>query len=44
MLDLFPDSFRGVSGVLIKNAESLETMEEVNSLVIDKTGTLTWVG
>jgi Cu+-exporting ATPase len=29
------------SGVLIKNAESLEHMEKVNTLVIDKTGTLT---
>lgn len=28
-------------GVLIKNAESLEIMEKVNMLVIDKTGTLT---
>jgi Cu+-exporting ATPase len=29
------------SGVLIKNAEALERMERVNTLVIDKTGTLT---
>ncbi len=29
------------AGVLIKNAEALETMEKVNTLVIDKTGTLT---
>ena len=29
------------SGVLIKNAEALEHMEKVNTLVIDKTGTLT---
>jgi len=29
------------SGVLIKNAEALEIMEKVNTLVIDKTGTLT---
>lgn len=29
------------SGVLIKNAESLEIMEKVNTLVVDKTGTLT---
>ena len=28
-------------GVLIKNAESLETLEKVNTLVVDKTGTLT---
>ncbi len=28
-------------GILIKNAESLELMEKVNVLVIDKTGTLT---
>jgi Cu+-exporting ATPase len=29
------------SGVLIKNAEALETMEKVDTLVVDKTGTLT---
>ena len=29
------------SGVLIKSAEALETMEKVNMLVVDKTGTLT---
>jgi len=29
------------SGVLIKNAEALERMEKVNTLLIDKTGTLT---
>ena len=29
------------SGVLIKNAEALETLEKVDTLVIDKTGTLT---
>ena len=29
------------SGVLIKNAESLERMEKVDTLVVDKTGTLT---
>jgi len=28
-------------GILIKNAEALETMEKVNVLVVDKTGTLT---
>jgi Cu+-exporting ATPase len=28
-------------GVLIKNAEALETMEKVDVLVVDKTGTLT---
>ncbi|MDZ4790071.1 MAG: heavy metal translocating P-type ATPase [Hyphomicrobiales bacterium] len=28
-------------GVLIKNAESLERLEKVNTLVVDKTGTLT---
>ena len=29
------------SGVLIKNAEALEHMEKVDTLVVDKTGTLT---
>jgi len=29
------------AGVLIKNAEALETIEKVNTLVVDKTGTLT---
>ena len=29
------------AGVLIKNAEALELMEKVDTLVIDKTGTLT---
>ena len=29
------------SGILIKNAESLETLPKVNVLVVDKTGTLT---
>ncbi len=29
------------AGVLIRNAEALETMERVNTLVIDKTGTIT---
>ena len=29
------------SGVLIKNAESLERMEKVDTLIVDKTGTLT---
>ncbi|MDQ6955045.1 MAG: heavy metal translocating P-type ATPase [Mariprofundaceae bacterium] len=29
------------AGVLIKNAESLEIMEKVNTVVVDKTGTLT---
>ena len=29
------------AGVLIRNAEALERMEKVNTLVIDKTGTLT---
>src|SRR6185295_16558574 len=29
------------SGVLIKNAEALERMEKVDTLVVDKTGTLT---
>lgn len=30
-----------LAGVLIKNAESLEIMEKVDTLIIDKTGTLT---
>ncbi len=30
-----------LAGALIKNAEALETMEKVNTLVVDKTGTLT---
>ena len=30
-----------MNGVLIKNAEALETMEKVDTLVVDKTGTLT---
>jgi Cu+-exporting ATPase len=30
-----------LAGVLIKNAESLEILEKVNTLVVDKTGTLT---
>ena len=30
-----------IAGVLIKNAEALEIMEKVNTLVTDKTGTLT---
>lgn len=30
-----------LAGVLIKNAEALETMQKVNMLVVDKTGTLT---
>jgi Cu+-exporting ATPase len=29
------------SGVLIKNAEALEILENVDTLVVDKTGTLT---
>ncbi|MEP7338416.1 MAG: heavy metal translocating P-type ATPase, partial [Acidobacteriota bacterium] len=30
-----------MAGVLIKNAEALETLEKINTLVVDKTGTLT---
>ncbi len=30
-----------VNGVLIKNAEALEIMEQIDTLVVDKTGTLT---
>jgi Cu+-exporting ATPase len=30
-----------VEGILIRNAEALELMEKVNTLVVDKTGTLT---
>jgi Cu+-exporting ATPase len=30
-----------MEGVLIKNAEALEIMEKVNTLIVDKTGTLT---
>jgi Cu+-exporting ATPase len=29
------------AGILIKNAEALEAMEKINTLVVDKTGTLT---
>jgi Cu+-exporting ATPase len=30
-----------MAGVLVRNAEALETMEQVDTLVVDKTGTLT---
>ena len=29
------------AGVLVRNAEALETLEKVDTLVVDKTGTLT---
>ena len=29
------------NGVLIKNAEALEKMDKVNTLIVDKTGTIT---
>ena len=29
------------NGVLIKNAEALEKMDNVNTLIVDKTGTIT---
>jgi len=36
---------RGASaGVLIKNAEALERFESVDTVVVDKTGTLTVLG
>jgi len=42
LLDGGEDVGRGASlGVLIKNAEALEVMEKVDTLVVDKTGTLT---
>ncbi len=30
-----------IAGVLVKNAESLQTLEQVDTIVVDKTGTLT---
>ncbi len=30
-----------LAGVLVRNAEALETLEKVDTLVVDKTGTLT---
>ena len=41
LLDHFNWSRGATAGVLIKNAESLEVMEKVNTVVVDKTGTLT---
>jgi Cu+-exporting ATPase len=32
---------QAAAGVLIKNAEALERMEKIDTLVVDKTGTLT---
>ena len=32
---------RAQAGVLIKNAEALERMQKIDTLVVDKTGTLT---
>jgi P-type Cu+ transporter len=41
-MSIMVGSGRGaMAGVLIKNAEALEVMEKVNTLVTDKTGTLT---
>ncbi|HZA54220.1 MAG TPA: hypothetical protein VE616_08220 [Candidatus Udaeobacter sp.] len=30
-----------IAGVLIKNAEALEVLEKIDTVVVDKTGTLT---
>src|SRR5256885_4409570 len=40
---LFPYTtlFRSHAGVLVRNAEALETLARVDTLVVDKTGTLT---
>ncbi len=41
-MSIIADTGRGVlAGVLIKDAEALEIMEKVDTLIIDKTGTLT---
>jgi P-type Cu+ transporter len=41
-MSIMVGSGRGArAGVLVKNAEALELMEKINTLVVDKTGTLT---
>ncbi|MDD5384473.1 MAG: heavy metal translocating P-type ATPase [Gallionella sp.] len=41
-MSIMVGTWRGaLAGVLIKNADALEIMEKVNTLVVDKTGTLT---
>jgi Cu+-exporting ATPase len=40
-LDMVGTGRGALAGVLIKNAESLEILEKIDTLVIDKTGTLT---
>jgi P-type Cu+ transporter len=38
---LIPSAKGAISGVLFKNAEAIEFMRKVDTLVVDKTGTLT---